>query len=229
MDQQVMWIHYIPVLTTILSAIFCIYLFKKWRRNGGLQNIWWAFGVFTYGLGTFLEATIAISGNSVFLFKAWYVAGALFGGYPLAQGTVYLLLKKKTAHILSVLTVIFIIAASTLIIMSPVDTSIMLAHKPGGDVLVWQWVRLTTPIINLYAVIFLIGGALYSTVYFLKKKNYGKRALGTGLIAFGGILPGIGGSMAKAGIVEALFIGELLGIIFIWWGTVEAGRARRNN
>ena len=32
------------------------------------------------------------------------------------------------------------------------------------------------------------------------------------------MLPGIGGWMAKAGIVEGLYVGELAGLILIWIG-----------
>ena len=37
-------------------------------------------------------------------------------------------------------------------------------------------------------------------------------------IAVGALLPGIGGGMAKAGMVEALYVGELVGLILIWLG-----------
>lgn len=46
----------------------------------------------------------------------------------------------------------------------------------------------------------------------------GRRAIGNALIAFGAILPGVGGGMAKAGHVEALYIGEFVGLLFIWAG-----------
>ena len=38
------------------------------------------------------------------------------------------------------------------------------------------------------------------------------------LIAAGALLPGIGGVMAKAGVIEGLYVGELLGLILIWAG-----------
>jgi len=34
----------------------------------------------------------------------------------------------------------------------------------------------------------------------------------------GALLPGIGGSLAKAGIVEALYLGECVGLLLIWLG-----------
>ncbi len=97
-------------------------------------------------------------------------------------------------------------------------------HKPSGSILVWTWVRAMTPFLNGYAALFLIGGAVYSAVKYARKTGGGNRALGNSLIAFGALLPGVGGGMAKAGIVEALYLGEFVGLIFIWAGYVACVR-----
>ena len=78
---------------------------------------------------------------------------------------------------------------------------------------------MTLPV-NLYAAMFLIGGAIFSAKRYAAQREPGdgSRAVGNTLIAVGAILPGIGGGMAKAGIVAALCIGELIGLILIWWG-----------
>ena len=50
------------------------------------------------------------------------------------------------------------------------------------------------------------------------------------MIALGGLLPGIGGAMAKAGTVEALYVAELAGLLLIWAGyefCIRAGRLER--
>jgi hypothetical protein len=185
-----------------------------------MHLMWWAIGMFTYGLGTALESSITIFGNSAALTKAWYVAGALLGGYPLAQGSVYLHLKRKTAHLLTAITVPLLVAVSLLIVASPVLTASLEPHRPSGAVLGWQWIRLTTPFINLYSFIFLVGGAVYSAYRYARSPDAaaGNRAVGNALIAFGAVLPGIGGSMAKAGFVEALYVGEFVGILLIFAG-----------
>jgi hypothetical protein len=41
---------------------------------------------------------------------------------------------------------------------------------------------------------------------------------GNVLIAVGAILPGIGGSFARGGVVEVLYATELIGLILIWIG-----------
>jgi hypothetical protein len=174
--------------------------------------------VLCYGLGTALESSVTLFGNSPGLNKAWYIAGALLGGYPLAQGTVYLLLRRKTAHLLSAATVPFIVVFSILVVLSPLNVELLEPHRPGGKALEWSWVRYFTPIINLYAVFFLIGGAMLSAVRYSKQIGTANRAIGNALIAFGALLPAIGGSAAKFGRVEWLYVGEFAGILFIWAG-----------
>ncbi len=214
-------VHYLPIGTTILSVLFVVILLARASsRQWAPHLVWWAIGVFFYGLGTAVESSITLWGNTPMLNKTWYWAGAILGGYPLGTGSLYLIGRRKLADILTAITLTLVVIVSVLVFLSPVDAVAIAAesHRPSGKFIEWQWVRLTTPFINLYAAAFLIGGALYSTLYFLFEHKNLQRAIGTSLIALGGLLPGIGGSMAKADIVEALYVGEFLGIIFIWIG-----------
>lgn len=84
-------VHYLPIVTTVVSAMFFVVLVRAaWVRRSGPHLVWWAVGVFTYGLGTLIESRITLGGNTIELTKWWYIAGALLGGYPLAQGVAYL-------------------------------------------------------------------------------------------------------------------------------------------
>lgn len=218
------WVHYVPIATTVLSAVFCGILFYRFAKRGGAHLLWWAVGVLCYGLGTALESAITLAGNSAALNKIWYIAGALLGGYPLAQGTVYLLLRRRTAHVLSAVTVPVIVLLSVLVLCSPTDMAALQPHRPGGAALGWQWIRPLTPLINLYAAAFLIGGAALSAVRYARRTDTRHRMIGNTLIALGALLPGIGGGLAKAGFVEALYLGEFLGIVLIWSGYVACVR-----
>jgi hypothetical protein len=212
------FIHYIPIATTVLSAIFFGLLARRYLERGGTHLAWWAAGVFCYGVGTALEGSITLFGNTIALTKTWYIAGALFGGYPLAQGTVYLLLKRRTANILTFISLPFIALVALLVLLSPVNMVALEPHRPTGAVLGWTWVRALTPLINSYAALFLIGGAFLSAWRYFRSASNPMRSIGNTLIAVGAILPGIGGGMAKAGHVEALYVGEFVGIILIWAG-----------
>ena len=83
------WVHYIPIASTLICVAFLIVLlYRASRKNWPSHLNWWAIGVFFYGVGTALESSITLLGNSVALNRWWYWAGAILGGYPLATGTV---------------------------------------------------------------------------------------------------------------------------------------------
>ena len=185
------WIHYLPVLTTVVAAAFSTVLFAKWRRQPSPHLLWWAIGVAFYGLGTLVEATITLTGNSVFLTKAWYIAGAVLGGYPLAQGSLYLSYSRSIRRVGRPRSVCrFVVAASVLVVLSPVDLTRLELHRPSGRHPGWRWVRLMTPFINGYAAFFLIGGAALSAWRFWQSGGAGNRAAGNALIAAGGAAAG---------------------------------------
>lgn len=217
-DSAVVWIHYVPILTTLVSAAFSASLFLKYRRRPSAHVWWWAVGVAFYGLGTLIEATITVSGNTVFLTKAWYIAGAILGGYPLAQGSLYYSYPRRFANRATLASVPFVVLAGVLVVLSPVDPARFELHRPSGALLAWHWVRLMTPFVNAYAAFFLIGGAAVSAWRYWHRGDAASRAAGNALIAAGALLPGIGGAMAKAGVVEALYVGEFIGLLLIWAG-----------
>jgi uncharacterized membrane protein len=211
-------IHYIPIVTTVLSAAFAFSLYRRWTIRHSPHLWWWAFGITTYGLGTLVESAITLFGNTVALTKLWYIAGAILGGYPLAQGSLYLSWPRRLANALTFASLMFVVVASVAVVLSPVNLEALEATRPSGAILGWQWVRLLTPFINLYAVFFLIGGAIRSAWRHYHDRGHFYRAAGNALIALGAILPGIGGSFAKAGHVEVLYVAECIGLILIWTG-----------
>lgn len=214
-----MWIHYLPIATTLFVVFFAPVLFRRFaRKPDSLHIMWWGIGVVAYGVGTLLESLITIFGWSEFLFRAWYIAGALLGGAPLAQGTVYLLMNRWKAHILTIVLVTVVAFGAIMVILTPINHSLINPSLPQGKVMEWSWVRLISPFINTYAFIFLVGGAIYSAFKYRKVSEMRHRVSGNALIAVGAILPGIGGGMSRAGYTEVLYMAELVGIILIYFG-----------
>ncbi len=211
--------HYIPILTTIVSVFFTVTLYRHWQRKPEAKYLmWWTIGVFCFGIGTLTESINVLFGWSVMNMKAWYIAGALLGAFPLGQGTAYLLLKKKAADVLAWFFGIYILIASVAIMLSPIDMSLVDPARLTGKVLVWGWARLFSILPNTYALIYLAGGAAWSAIQYARKQGSGNRVVGNWLIAAGGLLPGIGGSFTRFGYVEVLFVTELIGLILIWIG-----------
>lgn len=212
------WVHYLPAATTVIAAAFSFTLFRKYRARPTPHIGWWAAGVATYGTGTLLETVITLAGNTVVLTKLWYVAGAVLGAYPLAQGSLYLLYSRRFANRVTAVSMPFVVLTATLVLLSPIVAEALEPHRPSGAVLAWGWVRLLTPFINIYAAFLLVGGAIVSAWRFSRTKHAGYRAAGNALIAFGALLPAIGGTAARAGLVEALYVAEFFGLVLIWAG-----------
>lgn len=217
-------ILYLPILTTVFSAFFSCRIFQHYlRKKSGPHLLWWTFGVAVYGFGTLAESLVTLFGWHPSLFRMWYITGALLGGSPLATGTVYLLLKRRTANLLTGILVAFLVFAAASVILAPLHNTVPSSKILTGKVLgtadgSWVWVRFLSPFINTYAVIFLIGGALLSAFRYSKNSQTRHRFYGNLLIAVGAILPGVGGSFSRMGHTEVLYVTEFIGILLIYRG-----------
>lgn len=213
-------VHYLPVVSTGIAIGFTRVLWRHWsRRRNARYLFWWMFGVAMYGAGTFTEAWTTVFGWNEPVFRAWYITGALLGGVVLAQGTVYLLIDRALADRLTVAIFVYVTIASIFVVSTPVVAARVESHRLSGDVMAWSWVRLFSPLLNTYALVFLVGGAVWSSMLYRRRRvGTQARATGNALIAVGALLPGIGGGFARAGLVEVLYVGELIGLVLIWIG-----------
>jgi len=209
---------YFPILTTLVALPFAAMVFARWQRRGGPHLLWWSAGILLYGAGTLTESLTTLLGWHEPIFRAWYISGALLGAAPLAQGTVYLLLSRRTANRLAITLVTFIAIAATCVLLTPIDYALVEPHGLSGRVIEWRWVRFFSPFVNTYSAVFLIGGAIVSAVRFSRDPATRHRAIGNTLIAIGAILPGIGGTATRMGHTEVLYVTELIGILFILAG-----------
>lgn len=211
-------VEYIPLATTIVAFAFAASLFRRFQAKGGLHLLWWAIGACTYALGTITESATTLFGWHEPVFRLWYVTGALLGGAPLAQGSVYLHMQTRTAHRMTVALVTVVVVAATCLWLSPIDYALVESHRLTGRVLVWTWVRAFSPFINTYAFIFLAGTAAWSAWRFRTHRETRGRFIGNVLIAAGALLPGIGGSFTRFGHTEVLYVTEFIGIILMFLG-----------
>jgi len=211
-------VNYIPVLTTIFSVFFLSRIIPHYLARRSPYLLWWTLGVATFGAGTLTESINAIFGWSEWNTKIWYVVGALLGGYPLAQGTIHLLMKKRFADISAVVCSAVIVVAALCVFASPIAIPEGFDYRLTGRVFEWQWVRAFSPLLNLYAFVFLFGGAVYSAIQYFAVEHGRTRFLGNILIAIGALLPGIGGTFTRFGYVEILYITEFIGLAFIYFG-----------
>lgn len=210
---------YLPILSTFISAAFAWVILARYRlKRQSYHLLWWGIGIVTYGVGTLIESLVTLFGWQSALFKAWYIAGALLGGAPLAVGTIYLLFGRRAGRIAVVLLLAAVGVTSIFVILSPVRMDLVDPTILSGKALAWQSVRRVSPFINSLAALFLVGGAIYSAIHFFGHPESRHVSIGNIFIAVGALLPGVGGMGSRMGHTELLYIAEFIGVILIWIG-----------
>ena len=220
-------LRFLPFVSFILSFVFAFFVFKRYLVRKGLYLLLWSIGMVFYGIGGFCEAFYGFFGWNPFIFRLWYLFGAILVAAWLGQGTVYLLARKRTAHILMVILGAASIFAVIRVFTAQLDPSLMstslhTGSELSGHAIVTSGVRSLTPFFNIYGTLTLVGGAAYSAFIFWRKRVLLHRVIGNVLIAFGAILPAFGGSLSRFGIPGALYISELLGAILMFIGFMRA-------
>ncbi|HEC62740.1 MAG TPA: hypothetical protein ENI27_10890 [bacterium] len=219
----------VPLISSLLSIVFTILVVKRFadKKGSHLHLLVWAIGLMFYGIGGAAEAYYGVFGWSSLVFRLWYLCGAILVAAWLGQGTIYLLVTRRVAHILmgllaaaSIYSLIRVFTAE----LNPLlmTTSIHTGSKLSGHAIITSGVRILTPFFNLYGTAALVGGALWSAFVFWRKRILLHRTLGNILIAIGAILPASGGTFSRLGVPNALYLGELLGIILIFLGFIRA-------
>lgn len=213
------FVHFIPIGTSLFALWFAGVLLQRYlERRSGPHLLWWSAGAFLYAVGTITESATTLIGWHEIVFRAWYISGALLGGAPLAQGTVYLMLRRRTANILTAVLLAVVGVAAACVLLTPINYSLVEAHRLTGRVMEWTWVRGFSPFINTYAASFLIGGAVVSALRYRRRTETRHRYIGNVLIAVGALLPGIGGTFTRFGHTEVLYVTEFIGIVLIYLG-----------
>jgi hypothetical protein len=85
-------------------------------------------------------------------------------------------------------------------------------------------VRLMTPFFNIYGLLTLVGGAIYSAYLFWRKRVLPNRVIGNVLIAAGALSIGSASALTRFGYGELLYVGELLSAILMFAGFRMAAR-----
>ncbi len=223
---------YIPYLSTLVTFIFAVAVYNRYRQRGGTHLLFWAIGLLFYGLGTLSEVVLSATFNA-FVLKIWYLTGAMLTAAWLGAGTVYLLIRKgNTARIAAWILIAVSLLAFVLVIFAPTLSASFDVTRPVSEqykeILTRNGLTIfLTIILNIYGTITLVGGAIYSAFLFWRKKILANRMFGNVLIAAGALSPAMGGTLLKAGYADMLYVSEFVGAIlmFIGFAMATAGKS----
>lgn len=223
----------VPLLSSIISFIFAVVIFKRYSDRGGAHLLLWGIGMVFFGIGGFCEAYFGAFGWNETIFRMWYLFGAILVAAWLGQGTVYLLAKRKWANVAMAILLGLSIFAAFRVFTAELDpslltTSVHTGSELSGHAIITPGIRTLTPIFNLYGTIALVGGAVYSAFIFWRKRIMLHRTIGNIMIAVGALAPAFGGAFSRFGIPGALYIGELFGAVLMFAGFIRATTPMKN-
>jgi hypothetical protein len=218
---------FLPFISFIVSFIFALFVFRRYLLRKGLHLLLWAIGMLFYSIGGFCEAAYIVGGWHPLIFRLWYLFGAILVAAWLGQGTVYLLARRRLAHILMIVLGLASIFAAVQVFNARLDSALMSSSlhtgsELSGQAIVSPGVRVLTPFFNIYGTLTLVGGAIWSAITFWRKHILLHRAIGNVFIAVGAILPAFGGTFSRFGISGSLYWTELAGAVLMFIGFIRA-------
>lgn len=246
--------HILPFASTIIMLVFTVSVLQRYFVRRQAHFLFWGIGLAMFGAGSFAEAYLALAWNK-WVFFAWYLFGAALNAAWLGHGTLYLLVRKKWVHAVTVVLVLGSLFAGSLMLqaMPKLDEAVfttgrIISEQYGTKVLeegetapagaqtvivtyrgeeatavrgilpLGTPVRLTTPFFNIYGLLTLVGGAIYSAYLFWRKRVMPNRVIANVLIAAGALLIGFASTLTRLGYGEYLYLGELLSAILMFAG-----------
>ncbi len=211
----------IPLASSIISLIFALTILDQYFARRKPYQLVWAIGLFMYFFSTGCEFWAEAWGLNETIYRLWYLFGAIFVAAYLGMGTLYLLVRRRAAHIIMAVLLVASLYAVVRVSTATIDLSSL--HQLTG-IAMPQGVRLITPIFNIFGTLALVGGAIYSAWVFWRRRLMPHRVISNVLIAVGAILSASGGTLERFGVSLAMARPpfELVGIIIIFVGFLRS-------
>lgn len=219
----------VPALSSLVSLAFALAVLDQYLARRRPYQLVWAVGLLMYFVATGCEFIIGAFDFNSWAYRLWYLFGAALVAAYLGLGTTLLMTHRKTALTILVILLLASVLAAIQTFRAEVDPAPMLARLAEGKTLTGESFprglsgpRLLTPFLNTYGAVALVGGALYSAWIFWRRRLMPHRVVSNVLIAAGAMLPLLGGTMARLGRPDFLYILELLGVIVIFLGFLRS-------
>jgi hypothetical protein len=222
-----------PLATACIGAVFTGLLVWQWLSRRRRHQAAWAAGMGIYTIAAALEAWSERSHAwDPSVYRVYIVLAASLVGF-LGLGTLYLVAHNKWfghAYLGFVMACVAAFLAGTFthsLLIDRLAPGITVGGQALGASL--SFPRVMSLPLNITGSIFLFGGALYSVVRFVRRREFAYRVWANVLIAAGaGVLAFIG-SRARLGDTTGLYPAEMFGAAlmlagFLVAGTLDKGR-----
>ncbi len=244
----------LPFATTTIMFVFAGLVLIRYAQRRSMHLLMWGIGLALFAVGSFTEAASLFGFNDLIFRLWYLCGAVLTAAWIGQGTVYLLLRKRWGHVTLAILTALSLVATlimfNTPLDASRFDPARPLSEQyatkelradeaaPAGATVLnvgsarivpgiiplGAPIRGTTAIFNIYGSIALIGGALYSTYLFWRKRVMGNRVIGNILIAVGALSIASTSTLTRLGRGEYLYIGELIAAVVMFAGFMLAAR-----
>ena len=196
-----------------------------------LHQAAWSIGFLIYTVAALLEAYSEFTGGwDHTVYRVYIVLAAGLVGF-LGLGVLYLIVRRKVfGHLFLLYNLIVIVVFLVGTFTHPlVEEKLVAGITVGGAALgeSMTFPRVCSLFFNIPGTLFLLGGAVYSIIKFLPKREFAYRVWANVLVLLGTLIIAGAGSRARAGNTAGLYPAEMLGAAVLLWGFLKAGTLKR--
>ncbi len=209
-------------LSCLLALLMIAWMAWQWSTRGRKpHHAAWAIGFLFYAAGTFIEGFLEWNATTLPLY---YWVAAYMTAAALGQGSAYIHLARRRAHVLAGLLGAFGACALVACFLAPMDPAVPLPERGEVSMAMFpSWLRSGTLFFNLYGLVLLAGGAVLSMLHYRSQKGGARRFWANLLILCGVLVIGGAGAATKTGAKEILLFAELAGLVLLALGVYVAG------
>lgn len=224
----------LPFVAPLIMLAFTASVLERYVRRRKSHFLFWGIGLAMFGVASFAEAFFSLGRWSTPAFFSWYLFGAVLNAAWIGHGTLVLLVRRRWVRVATGILVAASLVATGLMVQAILRTdggaylqsvpiseqykALMPSIGEGG------LVRLTTPFFNVYGMVMLVGGALWSAWLFVRKQVLPHRVIGNVLIAAGALSIGLAGTFLRLGVGSYLYLGEVAAAALMYAGFLVASR-----
>ena len=202
-----------PLVTALVLAVLTAAVYGQWRTRHHAHQLAWTVSLAWGLIGTLAYLGAVLSGGNAWLFRLYYMGGAVLIAPLLGVGSAYLLPNRLWARLLLGVTVVCAGVAGVGLVVGPLRASALahLAWGPGSTAVTSPLVIVPLIVANSLGTVAVVGVALRSVFTALFRGSPWAFVGGNALIAGGTLVVAAAGSMAR--------LGDGAG----FWGTMSVG------
>jgi len=125
----------LPILSSIVGIVFVTTIFRRYAQRGGTHLFVWGIGLAFFATGSMTESLHGLLGWNGWVFRFWYLFGAVLIAAWMGQGTMHLLAPKRVARVTAALLIVASVYATYKVFSAELDPTLIASQvtrvEPG--------------------------------------------------------------------------------------------------